>query len=77
MKKKVIVIGGAILLLGVLGAGAGLRNGGDDLLEVETAQVERQKIVQTVNASGRIQPRTQVKISADVSALRVSLDRSR
>jgi HlyD family secretion protein len=37
-------------------------------LEVQTAKVARQEIVQKVNATGKIQPRTQIKISADVSA---------
>jgi HlyD family secretion protein len=35
---------------------------------VQTTTVKREKIVQKVNATGRIQPRTQVKVSADVSA---------
>jgi HlyD family secretion protein len=37
-------------------------------LEVQSARVSRQEIVQKVNATGRIQPKTQIKISADVSA---------
>jgi HlyD family secretion protein len=37
-------------------------------VEVETAAVERREIVETVTATGRIQPVTQVNISADVSA---------
>ena len=37
-------------------------------LEVQTAKVIRQQIVQKVSATGRIQPKTQIKISADVSA---------
>jgi len=37
-------------------------------LEVQTAKVSRQEIVQKVNATGKIQPKTQIKISADVSA---------
>jgi HlyD family secretion protein len=37
-------------------------------LEVQTAKVSRQEIVQKVSATGRIQPKTQIKISADVSA---------
>src|SRR5262249_17394106 len=44
------------------------RGRGDKGLEVQTAKVSRQEIVQKVNATGRIEPRTQVKISADVSA---------
>ena len=37
-------------------------------LEVQTSRTSRQEIVQKVNATGKIQPKTQVKISADVSA---------
>ena len=68
MKKKavwwtaaaVIVIGGGAALL--------LSRGGEDMLEVQTATVGLESIVQKVNATGRIQPKTQVRISADVSA---------
>ena len=46
-----------------------LAGGGDeDLLEVQTAKVSLETIIQTVNATGRIQPKTQIRISADVSA---------
>ena len=38
------------------------------MLEVQTATVGLETIVQKVNATGRIQPKTQVRISADVSA---------
>jgi HlyD family secretion protein len=68
MKKKTIWMAAGAL---VVAAGAGaviMGNGGDDLLEVQTATVERETIVQTVNATGRIQPKTQIRISADVSA---------
>ncbi len=37
-------------------------------IEVETAKVELATIIQKVNATGKIQPKTQVNISADVSA---------
>ncbi len=69
MKKKLIWIGAAIVVVagGVI-AGVALRGGDDETLEVQTARVDRQKIVQKVSATGKIQPRTQVKISADVSA---------
>jgi len=44
------------------------RNRGDDGLEVEVAAVDRSTVVQTVTATGKIQPMVQVNISADVSA---------
>jgi HlyD family secretion protein len=68
MKKKPLWIGGVIVVLGAAVAGVALRGGNDETLEVQTAEVDRQKIVQKVSATGKIQPKTQVKISADVSA---------
>jgi len=68
MKKKTIWMAVGAL---VVTAGAGaviIGNGGEDMLEVQTATVDRETIVQTVNATGRIQPKTQIRISADVSA---------
>jgi HlyD family secretion protein len=68
MKRKTlwIVIGVAAL---AAGAGAVVMTGGDEeLLEVQTATVARETIIQKVNATGRIQPKTQIRISADVSA---------
>ena len=44
-------------------------NGNDEeLISVKTGMVEKQKIVETVTATGVIQPEIQVKISADVAA---------
>ncbi|MBN2600536.1 MAG: efflux RND transporter periplasmic adaptor subunit [Candidatus Marinimicrobia bacterium] len=37
-------------------------------IEVQTEKVQRERIVQTVNASGSLIPKTQVKISANVAA---------
>jgi len=68
MKKKTmwIAVGGLVV---AAGAGAVIIGGGDEeLLEVQTATVSLETIVQTVNATGRIQPKTQIRISADVSA---------
>jgi HlyD family secretion protein len=68
MKKKPLLIGaGMVVVAGVLGSLA-LRSGGEKPLEVQTAKATRQKIVEKVTATGKIQPKTQVKISADVSA---------
>jgi HlyD family secretion protein len=68
MKKKYLVIGAAVVVAGVVITSLAMRGGGDKPLEVQTAKVSRQKIVQKVNATGKIQPMVQVKISADVSA---------
>lgn len=68
MKRKFLWIGAAaVVVVGGAVAIMAFRNGGDDTLTVQTAKVERQKIVQKVNGTGKIQPKTQVKISADVS----------
>ena len=68
MKRRVLWIGGAIVLIGVLAATAAVRSRGGKDLEVQTTKVGREKIVQKVNGTGKIQPKVQVKISADVSA---------
>ena len=69
MKKKPLWIGaGAVVIVaGVVGA-LTLGGKGEETLQVQTAKVEHRKIVQKVSGTGKIQPRTQVKISADVSA---------
>jgi len=68
MKRRPLLIGGAIILVGVLVTGMAMRGHGDKAMDVQTAKVSRQKIVQKVSATGKIQPKTQVEISADVSA---------
>ena len=71
-RKTLLIIIGVIAIVG--GAGAVVITGGDeDLLEVQTATVNLETIIQKVNATGRIQPKTQIRISADVSAKIVSL----
>lgn len=60
-----------IVALAVIGVGAVVavvRARGAKDLEVQTAKASRERIVQTVNGTGKIEPKTQVKISADVSA---------
>ena len=56
----------------MLGGGAflffKLSNGGPEGVEVEVEPVATMTVVETVDATGRIQPKTQVNISADVSA---------
>jgi len=67
MKKRYIVLG-AVIIVGVVAGGLAMRKGGEKAPSVQTAQVERARIIQKVNATGKIQPKIQVKISADVSA---------
>jgi len=73
MKKKTVWWTTAAVLAVAAAAALILPNGGEDLLEVQTATVGRDTIVQKVNATGRIQPKTQVRISADVSAKIIAL----
>ena len=73
MKRKTLwIIIGVVAIVGAAGAVV-ISGGEEDLLEVQTATVSLETIVQKVNATGRIQPKTQVRISADVSAKIVSL----
>jgi HlyD family secretion protein len=67
-RRRVLWIAAALALVVVVAAVIAMRGRGGKDLEVQTARVSRQKIVQKVNGTGRIQPRMQVKISADVSA---------
>ncbi|MBT8103867.1 MAG: efflux RND transporter periplasmic adaptor subunit [Gammaproteobacteria bacterium] len=67
MKKKTLWIGGGILVVAAVTVIIFSRSE-EELLEVQTAPVGLETIVQTVNATGRIQPETQIRISADVSA---------
>jgi HlyD family secretion protein len=67
MNKKALLSG--VVAAAIIGSSAAfLRGGGDELQEVQTATAGYETIVQTVNATGRIQPKTQIRISADVSA---------
>jgi len=73
MKKKPLWIGiGAVVATGVL-VGMTLNGRRAKPLQVQTGKVDRQKIVQTVSATGKIQPETQVEISADVSGKIIQL----
>ena len=73
MKRKTLVIGIAALCAVAAAGAVVIGNKDEALLEVLTAEVGRETIVQKVNATGRIQPKTQVRISADVSAKIIAL----
>ena len=73
VKRRFLWIGGVVVLLLVAGGVVFARAKGGKDPEVQTAKVSRQRIVQTVNGTGKIQPKTQVKISADVSARIIEL----
>lgn len=69
MKKRtlLLLIAAALIVLGGGGFMA-LHGKGDNAAEVEIVPVKRATIVQKVNGTGKIQPNTEIKISADVSA---------
>ncbi|OGB60621.1 MAG: hypothetical protein A2Y94_03190 [Caldithrix sp. RBG_13_44_9] len=67
-KKRIIIIAISLILVIVIVVAILSRNGGKDAIAIQTAKVQKQKVVETVTATGRIQPQTQVKISADVAA---------
>jgi len=78
MSKKTIyiLIGGAIVVIALL---IGLSKSGvignkDKGKEIETANVKTGTIVETVSATGKIQPEIEVKISSEVSGEIISLN---
>ena len=66
-KKKWLIFGGGGLLL-VIMIVASLRKDNTNSIKVEAQKVSRKTVIQKVNASGRIQPEIEVKISATSSA---------
>lgn len=68
MKHKTLWVTIGILVAAGIAAAVTLSGNDEELLEVQTATVNLETIVQKVNATGKIQPKTQVRISADVSA---------
>lgn len=66
MKKKWIWIGlGALVLVLVIGVGIA-RNAGGQVTSVQLAKVRREDVTSRVRAPGKIEPRTMVKVSADI-----------
>lgn len=71
-RNKIIVGGGlAVLILGM--AGLAVANGGDKGTEVRAEAVARRDLVSMVTASGVIQPKRKVDISADISGRVIEL----
>jgi HlyD family secretion protein len=74
-KKKALWIGASVVLVvAVITGTVAMRGRGDKTMTVQAGKAERKKIVQKVSATGKIQPKTQVEISADVSAKITRLD---
>lgn len=68
VSKKKLFIGIALIVVIVAVVLIMAKRKGGQLTAVETETAGTQRIVETVTATGRIEPRTQVKISADVAA---------
>ena len=68
-KNKKLFISGFIGLLILLIIIGNIVRDDSEVINVETEKVGRQKIIQKVNASGKIQPESEVKISATSSAI--------
>jgi HlyD family secretion protein len=70
--RNLIIIVVLLAIVAIAGKKAGWF-GKEEVTEVETAIVERRTVVQTVSASGKIQPEKEVKISSEVSGEIVEL----
>ncbi len=73
-KKKIILLSSVVLVIIVCVVVFSMNGNDKESISVKTGKVEQQKIVETVTATGVIQPETQVKISADVAAKITRLD---
>jgi HlyD family secretion protein len=72
--KKIIIITAVIALVAASGFYVkSQKNNEDTATEIETTKVAHAQIIQKVNATGKIQPKTKVNISADVSAKIIAL----
>jgi len=77
MKKKKLLwifIGLVILVIGLVGLKSAGVIGKDEGLKVATEKVERRNITETVNASGKVYPEIEVKVSPDISGEIVDLE---
>jgi HlyD family secretion protein len=75
-KKKIYILVGvviALLAVAITLKSKGIIGGKDDSKEVETAKVDEITIVETVSATGKIQPEIEVKISSEVSGEIIAL----
>lgn len=64
--KPILIIVGIIIVLIAIGVYSGVI-GGDKREKVTTEKAAERKVIETVTASGKIQPETEVKLSSEVS----------
>jgi HlyD family secretion protein len=77
MKKKKLLwifLGLVVLVIGLVGLKSAGVIGKDEGLKVATEKVERRNITETVNASGKVYPEIEVKVSPDISGEIVDLE---
>ena len=71
MKKKTLLILVAIVVIIIIGLIAGKKAGWfgktGNFKQVETATIQKMDIIETVSATGKIQPQVEVKLSSEVS----------
>ncbi|WP_127128609.1 efflux RND transporter periplasmic adaptor subunit [Pseudoflavitalea rhizosphaerae] len=74
MKKKTlwIIIVGIIVIIALLALGSVFKK--DEGLKVAVEKVEARTIIESVNASGKVYPETEVKVSPDISGEIVELN---
>ncbi|HEX2079616.1 MAG TPA: efflux RND transporter periplasmic adaptor subunit [Longimicrobium sp.] len=65
-RKKLAIVAGVVLGVSALGA-LTMRGGGEQGVEVTTEAIGRRTLVEVVTASGKIEPKRKVDISADIS----------
>jgi HlyD family secretion protein len=77
MKRKKLLwifLGLVVLVIGLVGLKSAGVIGKDEGLKVATEKVERRNITETVNASGKVFPEIEVKVSPDISGEIVDLE---
>ena len=75
-KKKIYILVGVVLALIIVLVtlkSKGIIGNNDDSKQIETAKVDEITIVETVSATGKIQPEIEVKISSEVSGEIIAL----
>ncbi|NBU80546.1 MAG: efflux RND transporter periplasmic adaptor subunit [Flavobacteriaceae bacterium] len=75
-KKKIYILAGVIVILIIVLVtlkSKGIIGGNDDSKQVETSKVDEITIIETVSATGKIQPEIEVKISSEVSGEIIAL----
>jgi HlyD family secretion protein len=73
MTRKRLLIGGGLTAVVVLGAFGALRGRGDKGVEVRLEAVARRDLVSTVTASGKVQPKSKVDVSSDITGRIIQL----